>query len=242
MRLIVERDVERVAARAADWLAAHTRAAIGTHGRAVLALSGGSTPWPAFERYAAQPLPWQRVWITQVDERVVARDDPRRNGRRLEEIFVAAGWLPATQLLALPVDALREANDTEQIASVLQAHEARLRELCGGALDVAQLGLGADGHTASLLPGDPLLDTPGGWIGLSREHEGVRRLTLTTTALAQARAVLWIVTGSAKSQRLAELWEGRGEAPALRVPRAPATVICDAAAAQALAADDDVTA
>ncbi len=242
MRLIVERDADRVAARTADWLASRTLAATEARGRAVLALSGGRTPWQALRLFAARTLPWQRIWVTQVDERIVPRDDPRRNLRELERILVAHGRLAPSHLLAMPVDSLRQAASESGRRAIIEAHAQRLRELGFDTPDIVQLGLGADGHTASLLPNDPLLESRDATVGLSREHEGTRRLTLTLPALARARELLWIVTGDAKSRRLAELWDGRGDAPALRLPRERATVICDAAAAQELPEDDDVTA
>lgn len=242
MRLIVAADAEQVAARAADWLASRTRAAVEARGRATLAFSGGRTPWRSLERFAEQALPWARMWITQVDERVVGRDDPRRNLRELERILLAPGRLAADRLLALPVEALIAAATDAARTAVLSAHERHLRAHGFDTADIVQLGLGADGHTASLLPGDPLLEVDDAAVGLSREHEGARRLTLTLPVLARARARLWIVTGADKSGRVAELWEGRGDGPALRLPREQATIICDAAAGQALPDDDDVTA
>jgi 6-phosphogluconolactonase len=242
LRLIIERDAEHVAARAADWLVARTGAALAARGRATLAFSGGSTPWPIIERFSVQPLPWERIWITQVDERLVGRDDPRRNLRELERILFAHGRLAPSHLLAMPVDSLRQAASESGRSAIIEAHVQRLRELGFDTPDIVQLGLGADGHTASLLPNDPLLESRDATVGLSREHEGVRRLTLTLPALARARELLWIVTGEAKSRRLAELWEGRGDTPAERLPREHAIVICDAAAAQELPEDDDVTA
>jgi 6-phosphogluconolactonase len=242
VRLIVAGDAGQVAARAADWLVAHTLAAVAARGRAALALSGGRTPWDALERFAQQPLPWSRLWITQVDERIVGSDDPRRHLRRLQSLFAAPGRLPPAQLLALPVEAVTAAATDADRETVLAAHARQLQRCGFDQADVVQLGLGADGHTASLLPGDPLLEVGDAWVGMSRVHEGTRRLTLTLPALAGARALLWIVTGEEKSARLAELWQGRGAAPATRLPRERSTVICDAAAAQELPDDDDVTA
>jgi 6-phosphogluconolactonase len=242
VRLIVERDVERVASRAADWLIARTLAAVAARGRATLAFSGGSTPWRAIERFASRTLPWEHIWVTQVDERIVGHDDPRRNLRELERILLTAGRLAAAQLLAMPVDALLAATTEPERIAIVQAHERLLRDSGFATPDVVQLGLGTDGHTASLLRGDPLLDAHDASVGLSREHEGTRRLTLTLPALARGRELLWIVTGDAKSRRLAELWDARGDTPASRLPRSQATVICDALAAQELPDEDDMTA
>ena len=101
-----------------------------------------------------------------------------------------------------------------------------------------QLGLGTDGHTASLLPGDPLLDENVRDVGVSQELDGLRRLTLTLPALSRARRVLWLVSGQDKHARLAELLRGGADTPACRVPRAHATVIADQAAAQDLSGAD----
>lgn len=175
-------------------------------------------------------LDWSRVFITQVDERIAPAGDAQRNLVALQRLFVEQGSLPAAQLLALPVDAA-PADDLDALRTAAHRQVARLRSEGLAIADVVQLGLGSDGHTASLLPGDPLLEEREAWVGISGELDGLRRMTQTLPALAAARARLWIVTGAAKRLRLRELLEARGDGPAVRVARDAATVICDLAAA-----------
>jgi 6-phosphogluconolactonase len=225
---LVEADASAVARRAADWLAAATQAAIAARGRAVLALSGGHTPWATFARFACMDLDWSRVFITQVDERIAPIDDERRNLVALRRLFVEQGNLPASHLVALPVDAASRA-DLNALRAAAARHAAQLLADDLAIADVIQLGLGSDGHTASLLPGDPLLEEHGAWIGVSRELDGLRRMTLTLPAIDAARTRLWIVTGQNKRERLRELLDASTDSPAVRVTRRESTVVCDRA-------------
>ena len=176
------------------------------------------------ERLRELDLPWQRIHVAQVDERIAPRGDPRRNLARLEQILVREGPLPERQLLAMPV----EADDLGAAAAGYQ----RLLERLGGRplqFDLVQLGLGSDGHTASLVPGDPVLEVEDRDVAASGEYQGLRRMTLTYRAIDQARQRLWLVTGAAKAARLAELLDGRStdRAPSVRVRRVDATVVAD---------------
>lgn len=227
MRLIRAADAEDAAALSAREIATACHHAVHDRGRAVIALSGGETPWRMLEHLRKTALPWGRIYVTQVDERVVPRGDPRRNLTRLEQILVADGPLPGSNLLAMPVDA----PDLECSAEL---HQRRLEAVAGAPLmlDLVQLGLGIDGHTASLVPGDPLLAVAARDVAVSGTYQGLRRMTLTFPALDRARCRLWLVTGATKATCLAELLQGdaRRDAPALRVNRAGATVVADAAA------------
>ncbi len=231
MRLIITSDAEQLAQRAAQWLAESIITDIAERGRADLAVSGGTTPWRTFALLATQRLDWDRVRIAQVDERLVPLYDSRRNLATLRVTFVKHGALPAENLLGMPVDDLDAGRAAERYAGLLRDHGIE-------AFDVVQLGLGSDGHTASLLPGDPLLDVTDRDVGVSNELDGVRRLTLTLPAIDRARRVLWLVSGAAKQPRLAELLRGGGSAPANRIARTHASVIADAAAAQGLSETD----
>jgi 6-phosphogluconolactonase len=226
VRLIRAADAGQAAAIAAQEIAAACRGAVAARGRAVIAVSGGTTPWRMLEQLRALDLPWPETFVAQVDERVAPRGDPGRNLTRLEQLLVAEGPLPGEHLLAMPVE-------SRDLGRAADDYQRRLEALAGIPLelDLVQLGLGADGHTASLVPGDPVLAVADRNVALSREYQGHVRMTLTLPALARARARLWLVTGPGKAARLRELLDGVGDAPAGRVPREGSVVVADAAAA-----------
>jgi 6-phosphogluconolactonase len=224
VRLIATADAGAAAVAAAQEIAASCREAVAARGLALVAVSGGETPWRMLEQLRGLDLPWQRIHVAQVDERIAPRGDPRRNLGRLEQILVREGPLPERQLLAMPV----EAADVDAAARSYQ----RLLEGSGGRplqLDLVQLGLGSDGHTASLVPGDPVLEAVDRDVAVSGEYQGLSRMTLTYPAIDRARRRLWLVTGAAKAARLAELLAAASAdgAPSVRVSRADASVVAD---------------
>jgi len=218
-------DAESAAALGAAMIASACRDAVAGRGTAVIALSGGETPWRMLGRFRTIALPWSSIFVAQVDERIAPRGDTSRNLTRMERILVTEGPLAPANLLAMPVEDL----DAE---SACDAYQQRLESLTGRplVLDLVQLGLGTDGHTASLVPGDPVLEVVGHDVTVTGPYHGQRRMTLTLPALARARTRLWLVTGAAKSARLGELLDGNGDAPALRLPRNGTDVVADAAA------------
>jgi 6-phosphogluconolactonase len=224
VHLIRTADAGAAAVAAAQEIAAACREAVATRGLALVAVSGGETPWRMLERLREFDLPWDRIHVAQVDERIAPRGDPRRNLARLEQILVREGPLPKRQLLAMPV----ETDDADAAALSYR----RLLEGLGGTplqFDLVQLGLGSDGHTASLVPGDPVLEVADRDVATSGEYQGLRRMTLTYPAIDRARRRLWLVTGAAKASRLAELLEGASadDAPSVRVNREDACVVAD---------------
>lgn len=225
MMRVVAPSAAAAAANAAQWIASSLREAIAARDIATLALSGGSTPQLMLQRLAAETLPWQQLTVLQVDERIVPEGDPRRNLQLQRAVLVERGPLPAANLVAMPVAG------PGSLESAALAYAARCARI-----DVLHLGLGEDGHTASLLPGDALLDEASALVGISGMHAGTRRMTLTFPAINAARRIVWLVVGEAKRARLQELTQGKGEVPALRVRRSGAVVFADAAAA----GDDDV--
>jgi 6-phosphogluconolactonase/glucosamine-6-phosphate isomerase/deaminase len=185
------------------------------------------------EALLSQPVSWGALQVFQVDERIVPFDDERRNARRIRALLVRPGGLPAAQFHAMPVDGAA-------LARCASDYSETLVKFAGAppVLDVVQLGLGPDGHTASLVPDDALLDLTDAEVGVSGVYQGARRLSLTFAALNRARCILWLVTGEAKAAMLRRLVEGDATIPAGRVARAQATVIADVAAAVMLSDAD----
>ncbi len=217
MMRVVAGDAELAAAGAAQWIASALREDIAARGHATLAISGGSTPTAMLEALARESLPWARLRVAQVDERIVAADDPRRNLVSQRSALVNRGPLPAANFLALPVE--------DPNLEGMSAYGKLLAEL-----DVAQLGLGADGHTASLIPGDPALHSRAP-VALSGPYRGTRRMTLSFAAINAARRIVWLVTGDSKRAALQQLFADQGDIPALQVRRAGVVVFADIAAA-----------
>lgn len=232
MKVIVRPDPATAATAAAEVLADRIADAVRARGTCCIALSGGRTPWQMLERLLGLPVDWQALHVFQVDERAVPDGDERRNALRIRELLVRAGALPAARFHAMPVDAAKLADAAADYARTLVQNAGQ-----PPVLDVVQLGLGDDGHTASLVPGDALLGSTRGEVGVSGVYQGTRRLTLTFAPLNRARCVLWLVTGAAKAPALLKLVEGDEEIPAARVARDQATVVADAAAASLLKGD-----
>lgn len=225
MKIEVLADAEAAARRAAVVIAADARAAVAARGRFVMAVSGGHTPWVMLRDLATEDVPWSGVHVVQVDERVAPAGDPDRNLTHLRESLLAHAPLPPDQIRAMPV----ESADLEAAATTY----AGVLEGIAGAppvLDLAHLGLGPDGHTASLVPGDPVLAVTDRDVGLTGVYMGRRRMTLTYPVLNRARRVLWLVTGSEKMTMLPRLLSGDPSIPAGRVARANAFVLADRAA------------
>ena len=217
--------VAAVAARAAREIAGRARVAIADHGRFALALSGGSTPWLMLRELAQMDVPWGQVHLFQVDERVAPDGSTDRNLTHLRESLLSQVPIPAAQVHALPV------NDADLDAACAQ-YAAALAAVAGAppVLDLVHLGLGVDGHTASLVPGDRVLDVAGVDVAPTGAYMGHRRLTLTYPVLDRARGVLWVVTGADKAAMLARLVQGDASIPAGRVRADRALVLADAAA------------
>jgi 6-phosphogluconolactonase len=228
MKIEVMADAEATARRAAELLAAEARAAVEARGRFALAVSGGHTPWRMLRALADEEVPWKAVHLFQVDERVAPAGHPDRNLTRVGESLLARAALPPENLHAMPV----EEPDLEAAA----ARYARELEAVAGTppvLDLVHLGLGPDGHTASLVPEDPVLDATGADVALSGVYQGRRRMTLTLPILDRSRRVLWLVTGSEKAGMLVRLLAGDPSIPAGRVRPDRALVLADRAAAGA---------
>lgn len=206
-------DADAACARAAEIVADAARHAIIDHGSCIMAVSGGRSPWTMFAHLAGMDVEWDRLVIYQVDERIAPDGDPDRNLTHLRESVPAAA---RAGIRPMPV------TDPDPDAAA-----ARYARSLPPAFDLIHLGLGADGHTASLVPGDPVCEVTDRTVAVTGEYQGRRRMTLTYPALERAQRILWLVTGADKAPALARLRAADPGIPAGRVAQARAVVIAD---------------
>jgi 6-phosphogluconolactonase len=226
MQVEICADVDSAARRAAAIIAADARAAVAQRGIFVMAVSGGKTPWLMLRKLAGEDVPWPQLRIAQVDERVAPAGDPDRNLTHLRESLLEHAPLKPEQIHPMPVESL----DLEAAAS---RYALTLQELAGRPpiLDLVHLGLGPDGHTASLVPGDHVLSVTDADVAVTSVYQGRRRMTLTFPIINRARRILWLITGADKTGMLARLIRADASIPAGRVSQNQATLLADRAAA-----------
>jgi 6-phosphogluconolactonase len=225
MKIEVFADDDSAARAAAGMIALSAREAVKTRGRFVMAVSGGRTPWIMLRALASEQVPWENVHVVQVDERVAPEGDPDRNLTHLRESLLDHSPMRAEQIHAMQV----ESPDLEIAA---QQYTAILNQIAGSppTLDLVHLGLGPDGHTASLVPGDPVLAVTDAEVGLTGVYQGRRRMTLTYPVINRARRILWLVTGKEKVAMLDRLYQGDQTIPSGRISREQAVIVADRAA------------
>jgi 6-phosphogluconolactonase len=223
---------DSVAQRAAAIIADHARTGVAARGRFVMAVSGGHTPWVMLRALGTADIPWPAVHVVQVDERVAPAGNRDRNLAHVRESLLDHAPLAAEQIYDMPV----ESPDLETAAA---QYAATLRQIAGSppVLDLVHLGLGPDGHTASLVPGDPVLKVKDADVAVTGEYQGRRRMTLTYPMINRSRQILWVVTGSEKAPMLNRLLRGDESIPAGRVGRERALALADEPAAAKLWAE-----
>ena len=226
MKIEILPDADAVAQKAAEIIATESRAAVKARGRFIVAVSGGHTPWQMLRALAEEEVPWKDVHVVQVDERVAPAGDPDRNLTHLRESLLQHAPLRSEQIHAMPVE-------SPDLDAAAKRYAETLQKIAGSppVLDLVHLGLGPDGHTASLVPGDPVLDVTDADVALTGVYQQKRRMTLTYPILNRARRILWLVTGKDKVTALARLHEGDVSIPAGRIQRDSALVLADEAAA-----------
>jgi 6-phosphogluconolactonase len=219
-------DAYAVAKGAASFIAEEARKAVAARGRFVMAVSGGKTPWQMLRDLAHEEVPWASVHIVQVDERIAPAGDPDRNLTHLRESLLSHAPIPPEQIHAMSV----EAADPER--GCLD-YTGLLNSLCGAppVLDLVHLGLGPDGHTASLIPGDSVCQVLDREVALTGLYQNRRRMTLTYPVINRARAILWVVTGAEKAPMVPRLLAGDPEIPSGPIAQQNATLLLDAPAA-----------
>jgi 6-phosphogluconolactonase len=226
MNIQVFESAELVAQKAAATIAAEARAAAAARGRFLMAVSGGHTPWVMLRALGSEDLPWSAVHVIQVDERVAPAGHPDRNLTHLRKSLLEHAPLPPEQIHDMPVE-------SPDLATAAAQYAATLRQIAGSppVIDLVHLGLGPDGHTASLVPGDPVLQVDDKDVAVTGVYQGRRRMTLTYPIINRSRRILWVVTGAEKVPMLNRLLAGDESIPAGRVRREDALVLADQAAA-----------
>jgi 6-phosphogluconolactonase len=223
-------DADAVARRGAAIIAASAADSLKTRGRFVLAVSGGKTPWLMLRALADERVSWEQLHLVQVDERIAPEGDPDRNLTHLQESLLTRVALRPNQVLAMPVNA-------PDLETAAKDYTRELADISGSppVLDLVHLGLGPDGHTASLIPGDPVLGVSDSDVALTGVYQGRRRMTLTYPMLNRSRQILWLVTGNDKARPLQQLMNADPSIPAGRVHQDRAILLADRAAASSLA-------
>jgi len=222
-------DEPAVATAAAKLIAAEARAAVAARGRFLMAVSGGKTPWAMLKDLATEDVPWKNVHMFQVDERLAPDGDPDRNLTHLHASLLGLAPIPPENIHAMPVTATDPAQGVRD-------YEETLVRWAGTppVLDLIHLGLGADGHTASLVPDDPVLDCHDRSVSLTGVYQNRRRMTLTFPIINRSRRILWLATGSGKIPMVARLLALDSTIPAGRVAQDNAILFTDKDAAAGL--------
>jgi 6-phosphogluconolactonase len=186
-----------------------------------LGVSGGRTPALMLEALAELPMPWRRVHLVQVDERVAPSGSADRNFTQLTDRLLACVEIPQENVHAMPVE-------HEDLAAACRQYEDELHRITAGApLDILQLGLGDDGHTASLAPGDPILGITGHTIWHVEEFNGLPRMSMTYPLINRAARILWLVAGQPKADMCRRLAASDPTIPAGRVAPENAVLLVD---------------
>jgi 6-phosphogluconolactonase len=232
MMIEVLDNADLAAIKAASIIAGEARNAIALRGRFVFAVSGGKTPWKMLRALTDEDIPWIGMHIVQVDERIAPDGDPDRNMTHLREILIGHAPILPERIYAMRV----EEKDPEAAAA---GYARTIRKITGAPaiIDLIHLGLGPDGHTASLIPGDPALDVTDKDVAFTGIYRGRHRLTLTYPVINRARKILWLITGSEKSKMLQHLLDSDLSIPAGRISQEHAMVLADKDAAESVSSN-----
>lgn len=209
-------DAETAAAEAAREVERIAAAAIADRGRFNFAVSGGKSPWRMLELLSDSSLDWGRTSLFQVDERIAPTGSPERN---LTHLVLTLPLACQAAIRPMPVGA-------DDLVTAASGYEYSLPDR----FDLIHLGLGPDGHTASLVPGDPILEVTDRQVAITNgEYQGTRRMSLTYRALDRAHQILFLVTGDGKEEALSKLLAGDPGIPAGRISNPHVEVITDIA-------------
>jgi 6-phosphogluconolactonase len=222
MKIRILKDANAVAEEAARLTASLARKVVMDRGRFVLAISGGGSPWRMLRILAGENVPWKRFHLVQADEREAVSGDPNRNLTHLRENLFDHAPIGKDHIYAMPVE-------SEDLEAASGQYARLLGKIAGTppVLDLVQLGLGSDGHTASLIPGDPILQVKNCDVGITGMYKGSRWMTLTYPIINRARNILWIVTGAQKAPVLKRLMAADATIPAGLIVQNNAYLLAD---------------
>lgn len=219
-------DAGAVAQEAAKEIATTAREAIDARGSFVMAVSGGKTPWEMLRMLGSEDVPWENVHIVQVDERIAPAGDPDRNLTHLTESLLDHTPIYPENIHAMPVE------DNDLTAATVK-YIQKLEQISGTppVLDLVHLGMGPDGHTASLIPGDPVLEVMDSDVALTGLYQGRHRMTLTYPIINRSLKVIWVLAGSGKVEMFRRFRDGDESIPSGRINKSNTVVFADRAAA-----------
>jgi 6-phosphogluconolactonase len=226
MKIEVQPNAEAAAKAGAKFIATLARDTIAAREQFVMAVSGGQVPWRMFRLLADEQVQWHAVHLVQVDERVAPAGDADRNLTHLHASLLAHTSLPPHHIHAMPVE-------DKNLEAAAQNYSRLLQQIAGSppVLDLVHLGMGPDGHTASLVPGDPILNVTDRDVALTGMYQKHQRMTLTYPILNRARQILWLVSGAEKASAFQRLVNADPSIPAGRIRQDNAMVLVDLAAA-----------
>ncbi len=226
IRVEVRRSPDEACLAAAQTIADALRSAVADRGVATLAVSGGKTPATMLAALTRQAVPWSSVQVFQVDERCAPIGHLDRNSAALTHTLSLVADGPSQgnllHLMDVPDDAVQ---GWERLGESAAQHYSTLLPPAG--FDVVHLGLGDDGHTASLVPNDPVLAITDRAVAVTETYQGRHRLTLTTPTINSARLLVWLAVGAAKMPMISRLLQGDTSIPAGRFADRPGVLFTD---------------
>lgn len=222
MKIESHPDSLQVAENAAKYLEQKILGSIKEKGSFSMAISGGKTPWQMLKILTKAPLPWNRVNIFQVDEREAPDGHPDRNLTQLFKTLEDTGIITKVNIFPMPVVA-------ENLEAACKEYADTIQEITGdGVLDLVHLGMGADGHTASLIPGDQVCEVYDKDVAMTfGPYQGRMRMTLTYSSINRAKEIFWVITGDEKKEMVQRLIQKDQNIPAGKVSQENAFLITD---------------